>query len=72
MQELPITPKQMAKLIKLAGTPQGKRLLELLQKSSGPALREALGREDYEGVRRIVSAFLSDPEAAALMRQLGG
>ena len=72
MQELPISPMQMAKLLKLAGTPQGKRLLELLQKSSGPALKAAIAREDYEAVRRIVSTFLSDPEAAELMRQLGG
>ena len=71
MPELPISPKQMAKLLKLAGTPQGKRLLTLLQQSSGPELRDALNREDYERARQIVGAFLLDPEAAELLRQLG-
>ena len=71
MPELPITPRQMTKLLKLAGTPQGKRLLSMLQNTSGPALREALNREDYQRAKEIVGAFLMDPEAAELLRQLG-
>ena len=71
MPELPITPKQMAELMKLAGTDAGKQLLSLLQREKGPELRQALNRQDYTKAKTIVREFMEEPEVRALLRQLG-
>lgn len=71
MQELPITPKQLAELIKLARTEPGKQLLELLQKEKGRKLKSALDRQDYGEARSLVEDFLRNPEVAQLLQQLG-
>ena len=71
MQELPISPRQMAELMKLAQTEPGKRLLSLLQKEKGPELRQALSTRDYEEAKRILLAFTADEEVKTLLRQLG-
>lgn len=72
MQELPITPKQMAEFMKLARTDAGKKILNLLQRDHGPALRSALDQKDYEAAKNIVKDFLDRPDVKALMQQLGG
>ena len=71
MQELPITPKQLAELIKLARTEPGKQLLELLQKKKGQKLKSALDRQDYGEMKSLVEDFLRNPEVAQLLQQLG-
>ncbi len=71
MQELPITPKQMAEFMKMAKTDAGKKILNLLQRDHGPALRAALDCKDYEKAKLIVQDFLERPDVKDLMQQLG-
>lgn len=71
MQELPITPKQMAEFMKMAKTDAGKKILNLLQRDHGPALRAALDRKDYEKAKLIVQDFLERSDVKDLMQQLG-
>lgn len=71
MQELPISQQQLAELMKLAGTPAGRKLLHLLQKKQGPELKRALDAGNYQQIKSIVKTFMADPEAQALLKQLG-
>lgn len=71
MQELPITPRQMAELMKLAQTGPGKQLLNLLKREKGPELQRALSRSDYETAKAIVGDFMQRPDVKELLQQLG-
>ena len=71
MQELPISQEQMAELMKLAGTPAGRKLLHLLQKKQGAQLKKAMDTGNFQQVNEIVKAFMSDPEARELLSQIG-
>ena len=70
MQELPISQQQLAKLMHLAGTPTGKRLLNMLQQENGPALQAAMHQKDYERAKEILHAFMEKPEVKILLKQL--
>ena len=70
MQELPINQEQMAELMKMAGTPAGRKLLHLLQKKQGPQLRKALDTGNFESAKEIVKTFMTDPEARELLNQI--
>lgn len=71
MQQLPISPKQMAELMNLMRTAPGKQLMNMLQKEKGPELRKALDQQDFEAARRILGDFLENPQVKDLLRQLG-
>ena len=71
MPDLPISNQQMAELMKIASTDTGKKLLNLLQAEKGPALRQALNRQDYSQAKKIITSFLQDPRAKDLLKQLG-
>lgn len=71
MQELPISQQQMAELMKLAGTPAGRKLLRLLQEKQGPELKRALDTGDFHRAKAIVKAFMADQEAQELLKHLG-
>ena len=71
MQQLPISPKQMAELMNLMRTAPGKQLMNMLQKEKGPELRRALDQQDVEAARRILGDFLENPQVKDLLRQLG-
>ena len=70
MQELPISQEQMAELMKLAGTVTGRKLLHLLQKKQGPSLKKAMDTGNYAQVKEIVKAFMADPEASELLKEI--
>lgn len=70
MDKLPVTPKQMAELMKVASSPAGKQILYLLQKDHGPALEEALSRKDYQKAKAIAGSFLEREDVKVLLKQL--
>ena len=68
--ELPLDQNQMKELMKLAGTEPGRKLLSLLVRSSGPELRQALNRKDYDRAKVILGEFIKDPQVRELLKQL--
>ena len=71
MQQLPISPKQMAELMKLIQTAPGKKLMNMLKREKGPELHRALDLQDFEAARRIIGDFLENPQVKELLKQLG-
>ena len=74
MSELPLSGKDMAKLMALAGSPAGKQLLAHLRATQGPALQSAMDQAaagNYEAAKQLARGMLSSPEVRALLRQLG-
>lgn len=64
---------ELTEAMRLAKSPAGKQLLELLQKHNAQALQSALrnaAQGNYEAARETINAFLSTPDAKALLDQL--
>lgn len=62
-----------AELMRLAQSPAGQKLLAMLRQSGGQELRGAMEKAsggDYRDAQKAVQAFLSNPEAQALLEQL--
>lgn len=60
---------------RLAKTPEGHKLMALLQETDKSALQKAMdaaGAGNYTEAGQHLSALLSSPEAQQLIRQLGG
>ena len=60
-------------LIRLAQSPIGRKLLTMLQQSSGQELRGAMEKAssgDYRDAQKAIRSFLTNPEAQALLEQL--
>ena len=74
MSELPISGRDLEKLMALAGTPAGKQLLAYLRATKGAALQTAMDQAaagNYGPAKQLAKSVLSSPEARALLRQLG-
>lgn len=62
-----------SELMRLAQSPAGRKLLTMLQESGGQELRSAVEKAsggDYRDAQKAIQAFLSNPEAKALLEQL--
>ena len=62
-----------AEIMRLAQTPAGRQLLTMLRKCGGQELRSAMEKAsggDYRDAQKAIQAFLSNPEARALLEQL--
>lgn len=60
---------------RLSQSPAAQRLMALLQEKSGDRTAQALSMAqngNYEAARQLMASLLSDPEARALLQQLGG
>lgn len=60
--------------LRLAGTPAGQQLLAFLQQSSGDGLKNAMDQAssgNYEDVKKLLATLMENPEAKALLEQLG-
>ena len=60
---------------RLAGTPEGQKLMQMLQQQDSGQLQKAMdaaGSGNYQEAGSILSSLLSSPEARQLIRQLGG
>lgn len=74
MPELPISPKEMAELMRFARSDAGKQLFAMLQKNNSTALHTAMNQAtagDYEALKLTVQNFLATPEAKAMIEKLG-
>lgn len=59
---------------RLAKTPEGQKLMQLLQQKDSGQLQQALEKAsagNYKEAGSILQALLSSPEAKALIQQLG-
>ena len=65
----------MQEALRLAKSPAGQQLLALLRKTGGNNFQQAADHAsagDYEKARELLQQALKNPEAAALLKQLGG
>lgn len=70
MQAMP----DLSEILRLAQTPEGQKLIAMVQSSDSTALNSALssaGKGDYEGAKAALSGLLTSPEAQELLRRLG-
>lgn len=61
--------------MRMAQTPAGKQLIQMLRSSGDPNLQKALSSAaagDQEAAKQALSAILSNPEAQKLLQQMGG
>ena len=65
----------MQEAMKLAQTPAGKQLIQLLQATGGEELRKAMEKAqsgDYAQAQKALSTLMQNPEAKRLFEQMGG
>ncbi len=61
--------------MRLAGTPAGQQLLQMLQQSKGPELRQAMEKAaagDMAQAKQSLAKLLSDPNIQQLLAKMGG
>ena len=66
--------KDIQNAMRLAGTPAGQQLLNLLQQSKDPALQQAMEKAaagDFQQAKQTMSALLQDPQVKKLLEQMG-
>lgn len=66
--------KAIQEAMRLAGTPAGQQLLNMLQQSNNPALQQAMQKAaagDYQQAKQAMSALLQDPQIKKLLEQMG-
>lgn len=71
MQNMP----DYSQIIRYAQSPEGKKLLTMLQKADSADLNrvvDAAKNGDYTAAHSALSGLLNNPEAQALLNQLGG
>lgn len=67
-------PISMEDLIKLAASPAGQQLLQLLQNSDPDAMQKAMQKAssgDLSGAKAAISGFTKDPQVQKLLEQMG-
>ena len=60
---------------KLAATPEGKQLSQLLLQIGGTDLQKTLEEAamgDYRQIQKTISALMQDPQARQILEKLGG
>jgi hypothetical protein len=68
-------PEAIRQAMKLAQTPEGQQLIQMLRSSGGADLQTALNRAssgDYTAAKQAISEMLKNPEAQRLIQQMGG
>ena len=61
--------------MRMAKSPAGQRLMELLRSSDAPELRQAMDQAsagDYVQAKKTLSGLLASPEVQALLKQMQG
>ncbi len=67
--------KSVEQAARLASTPAGQQLYQMLRQQQGHDLENAIAKAnagDYSQLQQTVSALMASPEAQALIKQLGG
>ena len=60
--------------IRMANSPAGQRLLQLLRESGGDELQQAAAKAsegDYSQAKKALASLLENPEAKKLLEQMG-
>lgn len=66
--------KSIQEAMRLAKSPAGQQLLQMLQQNGGDELRQAIAKAsagDYAQAKQTITALLDTPEAKKLLEQLG-
>ncbi len=61
--------------LRMAQSPAGQQLLQLLRQSGGQELDQAMNQAlsgDYRSAKTILNSLLNNPQAMELMKQMGG
>lgn len=61
--------------MRLANSPAGKQLLQLLQSSNADAVNRVMtlaSAGDVEGAKTVLNQMMQDPKANALLNRMGG
>lgn len=64
----------MAEAMRLAQSPAGQQLLQILRKTGGEQLQQAIAKAaagDYDQAKQTICQLMEDPEAQKLLSQLG-
>lgn len=62
-------------LLKIANSPDGQRLLSLIQERGGAQYNQAMQQAesgDYSGAKEMISKIISSPEAMKLIQKIRG
>jgi uncharacterized protein with von Willebrand factor type A (vWA) domain len=60
--------------MRIASTPAGQMLIQMLQQNSGESLQAAMEKAaggDFTQAKQLISALMNNPEARKLLEQLG-
>lgn len=61
--------------MRMANSPAGQQLLQLLQQQNGSGLQNAMDSAaggDYNAAKKLLTQLLKDPQAKKLLEQMGG
>ena len=75
MENQDLSRKSLQDAMKLAQSPAGKQLIQLLQSTGGEELRKAMAQAqsgDYSQAQKAISSLMQNPEAQRLFAQMGG
>lgn len=64
----------MQGLLRMAQSPAGQKLIQMLQQNGGEGLQQALSKAasgDYSDAKQAIADLMKDPEAKKLIEQLG-
>lgn len=73
MKPQPDANMDMKEIMRMAVSPAGQQLIQMLRNNPDPALRSAMDQAaagNYYEAQKVLSRFLSTPEAQSLLRQL--
>ena len=64
----------MEDIMKIAASPVGRQLIQLLQQTGGEQMQQAARKAaegDYDSAKDVLSGLLQDPQVKKLLEQLG-
>lgn len=61
----------MEDILKIAASPAGKQLIQLLQQTGGEQIAQKAAAGDYASAKEAVSGLLQNPQVRKLLEQLG-
>lgn len=65
----------MEEMMRMASSPAGQQLLQMLKQSGGQELNQAMQQAsagDYQAAKALLESLMRNPQAQALLKQMGG
>lgn len=69
------SPQTTRELMKIANSPDGKKLLNLVQQQGGAGLSSAMQQAesgDYSSIEELITKIMDNPEAGELIKRIRG